>query len=299
MAETKIVLVTGSSGFIGSHISKKISIKDEVICIDKVSNANNKHCTFIKGDLGNSKTLEKIQRKVDFVFDFGSPSSQRLFEKDPSNLTSNTIRGFINILEFCKNKGVSKLIYPSSGTVYGNSIGSESKRLEPMNHYASVKLFYESIAQAYSNYFSSVGLRIFMGYGPREERKGDIGSPAFLFLRDILAGKQPIIWGDGLQQRDLVYIDDIVDAAINSSFKKTPKFIDVGTGNTTNFIELLNIISKVAGKDIKPVFVNAPAGYQTKTRADPEQFIKLIGRNPVQAEEGIKKFYNYLMETQV
>lgn len=294
MVETQTVMVTGSSGFIGSPIVNKLAIQHEVICVDRYDNAENKPCISIRGDLTNSKVLERIHQKVDYVFDFGSPASMRLFEKNPSQITSNTIRGIVNVLEFCKNKGVTKLIYPSSGTVYGNSIGSDNKKIEPMNHYASVKAFYELISQTYSNYFTSTGLRIFMGYGPGEEQKGDIGSPAYLFLRDIMSGKQPRVWGNGLQQRDLVYIDDIVDVAINCMTRKTERLFDVGTGISLTFIELLEVISKITNTDLKPVFVNSPNGYQTMTRSDPKQFIQLLGRDPILPEEGIQNFYNYL-----
>lgn len=299
MAETLVVMVTGSSGFIGSPLVNKLAMKHEVICVDRSSRVNNKRCTFIKGDITNSKVFETIPQRVDYVFDFGSPASMRLFDRNPSQVTSDTIRGIINVLEFCKNKGVTKLIYPSSGTVYGNSIGSDEKNVKPMNHYAAVKAFYESISQVYSNYFPSTGLRIFMGYGPGEERKDEIGSPAYLFLRDIMAGKQPRIWGNGLQQRDLVYIDDIVDVAINCMTTETEKFFDVGTGKSLNFIQLLEVISKITNIDLRPVFVDAPQGYQTITRSDPIQFIQLLGRDPIPAEIGIQKFYNYLREKRI
>ena len=296
MVETRVVMVTGSSGFIGSAIVKKLALKDEVICIDKYDKVENENCTTIRGDITNNKVFEKIHGRVDYVLDFGSPASMRLFDKNPSQVTSDTIRGIINVLEFCKYKGVTKLIYPSSGTVYGNSIGSESKKLEPINHYASIKVFYELISQVYSTYFQSSGLRIFMGYGPGEERKGDIGSPAYLFLRDAMDGKQPIIWGNGLQQRDLVYIDDIVDVTLNIMTNETVKSFDVGTGNSLNFLQLLEVISEITNTDLKPVFIDLPRGYQTITRSDPGEFIRLLGKNPIAPETGIRKFYNYLRE---
>ena len=294
--ESKKVLVLGGSGFIGSKITELSLRQNETTVIDIMEPSVKDSAMFVKGDVTQSKTFEKLKEKFDVIFDFASPSSMRLYDLSPISLPTDTVRGFLNILEYSRKTNVSNLIFPSSCTVYGNTAGDVKKAIDPLNVYASLKYFYESMGKVYSKFFKTTALRIFMGYGPGEEGKKQIGSPIFLFIDDIMNNRNPEIWGDGKQSRDVVYIDDIAEVAVKSINQDSSwKVFDVGTGISISFNDIISVISEVTGKDVKPKYVRPRAsGYQNVTKADPSEFIGILGHDPIQAKRGIKLFFEHL-----
>lgn len=291
------MLVLGGAGFIGSKVSEFSYENHETTVIDVVKPKHNNFNTFIKGDITMNKTFEKLTDKFDVIFDFASPSSMRMYDFSPVDLPTLTVRGFLNILEYSKKIQISNLIFPSSCTVYGNTTGDLDRKIDPLNIYASLKYFYENMGKVYSRYFKTTALRIFMGYGPGEELKGDIASPISLFLNKIMDNSKPEIWGDGTQSRDVVYIDDIAEVAIKATKQKTNwDVFDVGTGSAISFNSILKIIFEITGKTMDPKYVNPKAiGYQKLTKADPTVFISILGRPPINVKDGIKKFYDHMM----
>ena len=117
---------------------------------------------------------------------------------------------------------MKKLIYASSGSVYGNTPlpQSENQEPKPANLYGVAKLALEKIASVYSDQVESVGLRIFAGYGPGEEHKGEIASPVAIFLFAALKGEPLVIYGNGEQSRDFIYIDDVVGGLTKAAERK-------------------------------------------------------------------------------
>ncbi|MEM0143291.1 MAG: NAD-dependent epimerase/dehydratase family protein [Candidatus Parvarchaeum sp.] len=296
----KRILITGYNGFIGKALTKRLVDKNEVIGIDYTQpNTDDKEFVKYKMDVSEENFLDKFKEKVDLVFHFGSPSSNELFKIDNYSNVKNSILGFINIMEYSKKASVETVVFPSSGTVYGSSTSSNTRTLDPINSYGVVKLAHEKFASIYSNFFKVRGLRIFMGYGPGEENKGDVASPVYLFLRDVLQGKSPVIWGNGEQTRDVIYIDDIIDVVLGClGFKTDYPFFDVGTGINVSFLEILNIIRKLTNTQIEPIFISKPNGYLENTRADPTIAKAMLGRNPMPIEKGIERFLLYLTQLQ-
>src|SRR5208283_3104351 len=222
----KNVLITGSSGFIGrALISALVNRGNHLTLIDKVARASiDPEAQVIVGDLTDSKTIRQVAGPID------------IFNQNLQQAATETLCGFLNVMEFASQRRVERVVYPSSGTVYSNDAGTASKELSPINIYGVLKLTHERIAATYSSQVKSVGLRIFMGYGPGEEAKGPIGSPVVLFLRDALAGRSPVVWGDGSQARDMVFIDDIVATALTVAERDIAhSTVDVGTGKNTTF----------------------------------------------------------------
>jgi ADP-L-glycero-D-manno-heptose 6-epimerase len=108
-----------------------------------------------------------------------------------------------------------------------------------------------------------LGLRLFAGYGPGEEHKGKYASIIYQFCKQMIKDGRPVIWGDGTQSRDFVFIGDIVNT-ITENLDKTG-IIDVGTGINTSFNEIIKIINQKLGKKIKPIYVKAPKNYTKET----------------------------------
>ena len=193
---------------------------------------------------------------------------------------------------------MKKIVYPSSGSNYaGNEMPhNESIYPKPRNLYGAAKTACEALASSYSDYVKSVGLRIFGGYGPGEERKKDFGSVLYLFIREYMNGNPPEVWGDGEQTRDFVYIEDIVKAVLVSAEKDFTGVINVGTGESVSFRELLEIIKEVLGTEINPIFIPKELNYIEDLEADTFRMRKVLGIKPIGPREGVRKFIEYLQK---
>uniref|UniRef100_A0A7C5UVG1 NAD-dependent epimerase/dehydratase family protein n=1 Tax=candidate division CPR3 bacterium TaxID=2268181 RepID=A0A7C5UVG1_UNCC3 len=299
--KSKKVLVTGAAGFIGQNLVNRLLNEGAyVIAFDNFSYGKKENLSkfvneIIIGDVANKEDLDKV-KDVDYVFHFGAPSSVILFNRDPVSCFHTTVCGFLNILEWAKKRNIEKLIYPSSGSVYGNTSLPQSEDMlpKPVNLYCVAKLACETLAKNYFNEVPSVGLRIFAGYGPGEEHKKDFASVITLFLRSILNNQAPVIYGDGTQKRDFVYIDDVINsiiASVKEGVKNT--IINVGSGKSYSFNEALDILSSILGKTIKAIYINRPTNYLENTLADITKMKKILKISPLSLEEGLKKYLTY------
>ena len=299
--KSKKVLVTGAAGFIGQNLVNRLLNEGAyVIAFDNFSYGKKENLSkfvneIIIGDVANKEDLDKV-KDVDYVFHFGAPSSVILFNRDPVSCFHTTVCGFLNILEWAKKRNIEKLIYPSSGSVYGNTSLPQSEDMlpKPVNLYGVAKLACETLAKNYFNEVPSVGLRIFAGYGPGEEHKKDFASVITLFLRSIMNNQAPVIYGDGTQKRDFVYIDDVINsiiASVKEGVKNT--IINVGSGKSYSFNEALDILSSILGKSIKAIYVNRPTNYLENTLADITKMKKILKISPLSLEEGLKKYLTY------
>ena len=303
----KKILITGVTGFIGSNLTKSLFDKGAVIyAIDNFSYidaemARNKlnflkEITIIEGDVSKKETWENVPNDIEYIFHFAAPSSITLFKQNPEKCYSETVFGLWNALDFAKKNNVKKVIYPSSGSNYaGNEMPhKEDIYVRPRNLYAAAKVSCEGLANSYSDFVGCIGLRIFGGYGPGEEWKKDFGSVLYLFIRDYLNGKAPEVWGDGGQTRDFIYIDDIVKMTIKSAEIDYTGVVNLGTGKSISFRELLELIKNSLQTEITPVFVPKEANYVENLEADTTLMKNLLGVEPILPEEGIKRFIDYL-----
>jgi len=292
----KKVLVTGGAGFIGSHLAKRLLDEEaDVIALDNFSEGKRHNipdgCNIIKGDIRDRKALNKVG-SVDYLFNFGSPSSIILFNTAPVACVDTTICGFLNVLEWAEDVSVKKVVYPTSGSVYGNVPvpQSEEAQVLPMNLYGISKLACEHIARLYREKLQIVGLRIFAGYGPGEEHKGDFASPVTIFLNSMKKNERPVVYGNGTQSRDFVYIDDVVKAIMRAAERNVAGIINVGSGKACSFNEVIDCINQSLGRNIKPTYVDKPVNYLEKTLADTRNMREMLGLNPLTLKEGLRKY---------
>jgi len=306
--KNKKVLVNGVSGFIGSNLAKELLKRGaKVYSIDNFSYINVKlmkknfpelkKIKIIKGDVSKDAPWSKLPEDIDYVFHFSAPSSIVLFKKFPERCYNETVWGLQRALEFAKKNSVKKVIYPSSGAVYsGNKMPhTELVYPKPGNLYGSSKVACEALARSYSNFVKSIGLRIFVGYGPGEEWKGDFGSAPFLFIRDIMNGKSPEIWGDGEQTRDMIYIDNVVAMILKATEIDYTGILNIGTGESISFKEMAKRIKNILNSGVDPIFVpKKDANYLEHIKADVTLNKKLFDIKPISVDEGLKKFIDYL-----
>ena len=168
-------LVTGGAGFIGKSIASKLLTKNaQVIILDDFSYSSPdnliKGVEFIQADVSDSSGFNEALSKaeIDFIFHFAAPSSVVLFNRDPVTCFNSTSAGVLNVFNYAKEKNVQKVVFPSSGSVYGKlpPPQSESNIPEPVNLYAVAKLGTEYIAKYFAECVKYVSLRILAGYGP-------------------------------------------------------------------------------------------------------------------------------------
>ena len=237
--------------------------------------------TGINGFLGNAlnkrllsmgwETYPMLRPDVDYVFLFGSASSNHWYQHALSYNIRETIGGFLNAADFCKEHDI-KLIYPSSGTIY-----------EGKNAYSKCKLVLETLASLYPN---NLGLRIFATYGPGEDHKKEYASIVYQFTKLMKKGRRPVIWGDGEQTRDFIYIDDVIDNIINNLDKEGT--IEIGTGVNHSLNRVVHLINKNLHTKIKAEYIPKPKHYIETTicqKPSPHKFT--LG-------EGIKKIIKSL-----
>ena len=303
----KKVLVTGVTGFIGSNLTRNLLKKGaKIYAIDNfsyidVEMAKRKldfldEIELIEGDVTEKESWAMLPPDIEYIFHFAGASSITSFKTTPEKCYHETVFSLYNAFEFAKNNNVKKIVYPSSGSVYsGNEMPhSESIYPQPRNLYAASKMACEGIASAYSNYVKSMGLRIFVGYGPGEEWKKDFGSVLYLFIKDCMEGKKPVIFGDGKQTRGFIYIDDIVKVIIASAEIDDVGIVNVGVKDSISFNELLEIIKKILNVDVEPKYVPREINYLEHIKADTNRMDDLFDINPIELEEELKKFIKYL-----
>ena len=305
--KNKKVLITGVSGFLGSNLGRELLNQGaEIYSIDnfsyidyeltkkKVSLIN--EVVIISGDVSKKETWDKVPIDIEYIFHLAGPSSITLFKKYPEKCYKETIFGLYNVLEFAKKNNVKKVVYTSTGSLYAGNRMPHKEDLYPIgyNLYAAAKIACEALANSYSNNVKNLGLRVFAGFGPGEERKKDFASVICLFARDALEGKKPIVYGDGNQIRDFVYIDDVVKALIRGAEIDETGIINVGTGKGISFNEIWKTIKDHLGIDIDPEYIGKDVNYVEELEADTFKMRKILKINPQPTEEGIPKFIDYL-----
>lgn len=290
------VLVTGGAGFIGSHLVRRlVKERANVIVLDDFSTGSRDSISdldigMFEGDVSKKDTLSQFEG-VEYLFHFAAPSSIVLFQDDPARCMHRTVCGFVNVFEWAKSAGVRRVVYPSSGSVYGNidPPHRETASPQPTNLYGVAKLCTEHIAKQYDS-VRSVGLRIFAGYGLGENRKGKAASVVTLFLNSVLRNESPVVFGDGTQRRDYVYIDDITEAVLVAASGDFSGIVNVGTGRSYSFNEIVSILNRLLDKRVTPRYIAKPNAYLQHTLADTKLMSSILGVQPVDLETGLRRY---------
>ncbi len=237
----KFFLITGSAGFIGFHLSKKLLDKGfDVVGVDNINSYYDKglklnrlkllkkykNFIFLKLDITNKKKLTSVFKKYNFfkVFNLAAQAGVRYSLKKPEEYIKSNLLGFYNILQLCKDFSVKHLIYASSSSVYGASkklpFSEKDHCSHPIQLYAATKLSNELMAHSYSSLFNipTTGIRFFTVYGPW----GRPDQALFIFTKKIIEGQKIPVFNFGNHSRDFTYIDDIVEGILKVS-SKIPK----------------------------------------------------------------------------
>ena len=274
MLNEKTILISGSSGFIGSNLCKKLLLTYEGIRVVGVDNMNDyydvslkedrlrqieelhKDFTFVRGDISDKAFIDDLFDKYhfDIVVNLAAQAGVRYSIDHPDVYIESNVIGFFNILEAVRNHPVEHLIYASSSSVYGGNtkvpFSTEDKVDNPVSLYAATKKSNELLAHAYSKLYNipSTGLRFFTVYGPA----GRPDMAYFSFTKKLLNGEKIRIFNYGKCERDFTYIDDIVEG-IRRIMEKGPKedynLYNIGNHHPENLMDFVYTLGDCLKKE--------------------------------------------------
>lgn len=249
-------IVTGGCGFIGSHIVDRLVAEDwDVIVIDNESaDANevffkNDKASYFKYDICSAAARD-LFKGVDYVFHLAAESRIGPCIEDPMIACNTNVLGTCNLLEAARENGVKRFVYSSTSACYGLSDQipmHEDLPLDNLNPYSTSKLAGEDLCNMYTKLYGleTVSLRYFNVFGERMPETGQYAPVIAIFQRQIREGNKMTIVGDGLQQRDFVYVKDVVDANIKAAFCDSiycGTAYNVGSGDNISVLEIAELL---------------------------------------------------------
>jgi len=294
------IVVTGGCGFIGSNLIERLSSEGHSIKVfDNMNTGNPNNLKGLGAKIFNEpyNKMDSLVQKPDVVFHLGIPSSSPMYRNDPK-LVGEAINDAITIFEYAK-KNECKVICASSSSLYnGNEPPySEDMPIHVTDYYTECRYLIERLAKLYNILFNmkSVILRFFSVYGPREKYKGKYANIITQFLWAILKNEQPVIFGDGNQTRDFIYVGDVVEAlmlAMEKDFEY--ELFNAGTGVAHSFNQIIDILNESLGKTIKPIYkLNPIKNYVYDTLADTTKAEKKLGfKAKTSLKQGITNLIN-------
>ena len=298
------VLVTGGAGFIGSHLVDRL-IKEghKVIVADDLSRGRlenvNAKADFEKTDITSKKFPDLIKKnKPDVIFHFAAQSSILKSIKNPSRDILINLLATQYLLDLTKGAKVEKVIFASSAAVYAESKNlpiAEEDPKGPLSLYGVSKLCSEYLLQNYHKIHGLpyTSLRFANVYGPRQDMSAEGGVVA-IFIDKILKTDQAIIFGDGTQTRDFIYVSDVVDACILSLKDNVIGEFNIGTANETSILDLYSELLKISGSRSNKLFRAIPHLEVKRSALSFQKYKKRMNWRPrINLGDGLKKTFNH------
>ncbi|UCE24285.1 MAG: SDR family oxidoreductase [Candidatus Zixiibacteriota bacterium] len=297
-------LITGGAGFIGSNIAAKLVEQGETVRIlDDFSTGRRENLIalegkveLIEGDIRDIAITQKAVSGMDYVLHQAALPSVPRSVKDP--LTSNAVNvdGTLNLLEASRKAGVRKFVMASSSSVYGESEElpkHEGLRPDPLSPYAVTKLTNEYYLKVFWELyqFPTVALRYFNIFGPHQDPKSEYAAVVPRFITDLLAGRQPVVFGDGEQSRDFTYIDNCVQANLlaTSHDDIVGDYYNVACGARFTLNQMLDILRSVIGTDVQAKYDPPREGDILHSYASINKLEKHGYKPAVGFEEGLRR----------
>lgn len=306
--KNKKVAVTGGLGFIGSHLVEELSRDNQVVVIDNESSGhvkNIKHLSLdnISLDLGdiNQVDLFGLFEDVDYVFHQAALASVPLSVENPFLCNEINITGTLKVLDAALKSGVKKVLFASSSAVYGDNENfplSEDEPLNPKSPYAASKAAGELYCQVYNEVYDlpTVSLRYFNVFGPRQDPESQYAAVIPKFIDKILKNEVPVIYGDGEQTRDFIYVKDVIRANIHFCESKATGVFNVAGGKSISINYLLEKIQKIMNKPFPPFYTRKRAGDVKHSVADISK-LKSTGYSiPDNFEEALEATVDWFMD---
>ena len=303
------ILITGGAGFIGSHLVEKLLIKNnEILIIDNLMTGKKENLSFegnyelFIDDLGSEKSLNKVTEfNPDICFHLAAQASVVVSVSNPALDFDHNILQPILLLKTLLKTDCKKFVFSSSGgTIFGEPVNvptsEEDFAGEPQSPYGVAKKRLNELIQIITkdtNMSYSI-LNFSNVFGPRQDPHGEAGVIS-IFSNKFLSNEQPIIYGDGNQTRDYVYVMDVVEAMILSSKTEENLFLNIGTGIETSVNQLVEIMKEKFNSDIEPIYQDPREGELLRSVLDNSKALASIGWKPVyDLNIGMEKVVDWL-----
>lgn len=285
-------LVTGGAGFLGTALSNQL-VRDghHVIVLDDLSNGKQAHLeptvAFHQGDVDSIPLLWSLLQDIDCVYHLAARVSVAQSIQHPRDYNRVNVGGTVSLMEAMRDTGVRRVVFTSSGAIYGNQPEQpvhEEDAPQPDSPYAvskwSAEQYIHTIGRLWE--IETVALRIFNAYGPRQSLPVSHAPVVPRFLQQALTGGSIVLFGDGSQSRDFVYVDDVVSALISAATAKAVnrQVVNIGSGVETSVAELVDKIEKVNGRSAKRIYNQEKTGGVPRLVADISRAQSLLGFRP-------------------
>ena len=301
-------LVTGGAGFIGSNLVDALLARgDEVTAVDNLSTGRREN---LDGALANGARLAELdirdagavaelaaEARPEVVFHLAAQIDVRKSVADPAFDASVNVGGTANVLEAARAGGASRFVFVSTGgAIYGEGEGKklplgEDAPVEPLSAYGQSKFAAEGYLALYERLYglSSIALRLGNVYGPRQDPLGEAGVVA-IFCGKLRGGGRPIVYGDGTQTRDYIYVGDVVAAALAAAGAGATGPINIGAGREASVLELVELLRELDGAEgFEPELAPPRTGEVQRISIDPARAGRELGWSAeVGLEEGLR-----------
>jgi len=307
-------LVTGGAGFIGSHLSEELVRQGErVRVVDSFITGkrdNLKHIPgveLIEGDLADLAVAQRAVAGVDYVLHQAAIPSVPRSVQDPITSNRANIDASLNVLVAARDAGVRRLVYAGSSSAYGDTPTLpkvETMGTAPLSPYALQKLVAEQYCQMFTRLYGleTVTIRYFNVFGPRQDPSSPYSGVISLFIRALVEGRQPTIYGDGEQTRDFTYVANVVDGVLRACTASgaSGEVINVATGGRISLNQLFNALKGLTGADVNPIYAEPRAGDVRDSQADISKARSLLGYQPLVAlDQGLEQTVAWFRRTQM
>lgn len=303
------VLITGGAGFIGRHLADYLVGRGDVAVtvIDNESLGDRKHLDltrvrFIAGDLRDKDDVRSALEGQEVVIHLAADT--RVIESiaDPVHNFESNVVGSFHLLELCRELGISRIVAASTGgAILGDVEPPVHERMapQPTSPYGASKLMLEGYLSAYASSYglSTCALRFSNIYGPRSFHKGSVVAH---FFKQILAGEKPVVYGDGSQTRDYLYVGDLVEAIWTAAQSPAQGAYQLGSGTPTTVNQLLDLMRTATGRELEVDYQDFRAGEVRDTWCDIDKARAGFGFSPTTTlEQGLRRTWEWFSEQQV
>jgi len=285
-------LVTGGAGFLGSALANRLAADGhQVTALDDLSNGDQSYLdpliTFVQGDVDDIPLLWSLLQGIDCVYHLAARVSVAQSILHPRDYNRVNVGGAVSLMEAMRDTGVSRVVFTSSGAIYGRQPQQpvhEDDPPYPDSPYAVSKWAAEQYIHTIGELWGieTVALRIFNAYGPRQSLPHSHAPVVPRFLHQALTGGSVVIFGDGQQTRDFVYVTDVVEALVSAATVRgvNRRICNVGTGIETSVEQLVSEIERVTGHRVNRIYNREKAGGVPRLVADISRAQSLLGYRP-------------------